>query len=85
MLMSLFIGAMVINENLNKYNIEELIQKMVQTKVMGDFEFIEQQFKKYENRELNLKVGENSFSIPFEDDLKLVFCRLDLALHDINY
>ena len=40
---------------------------------------------KYENRKFNLKVGENNFRLPLEDELKMVFCRLDLASEDIEY
>jgi hypothetical protein len=30
-------------------------------------------------------VGQNSFKVPLESDLKLLVCRLDLAPQDIEY
>lgn len=47
MMMSLFLGIMIINQNISSYSVDELIQKMVKTKVMGDEPFIQSQFKNY--------------------------------------
>ena len=40
MLMSIFLGILVLNENLNEYSIEDLINKMAKVEYMGKKQFI---------------------------------------------
>ena len=41
MLMGLFLGLMIINDQIKEYSVPDLIRKMAKTQVMGDYEFIE--------------------------------------------
>lgn len=47
MMIGFFLGLMIVNDKISEYTVPELIRKMAKTKIMGDYEFIEEQFTKY--------------------------------------
>lgn len=83
-LTALFLSALVINGNLEKYTVAELITRISSTGLVDQM-FLEKQFYDYDNRELSLMVGPTMFRIPLNKQMKLLFCRLDLAQSDLAH
>ena len=84
MLISIFLGISLINNNLQNLSIEALIDKMTKHTIFGSRRFLEELFC-YENRKFNLTVGTEKFEVPLEKQNKLVFCQVDLAKLDIKF
>lgn len=57
---------------------------MSETKLIDQM-FLEKEFFDYENREFSLMVGETMYKVPLNKNIKLLFCRLDLAHCDIKH
>ena len=79
MLIAFFLGIMILNESLGNLTMSQILQKMSSCKNLGSYLFLEKQFKGFKNRNLHLEMGNKSCKIPLEEDLKLIFCRIDLA------
>lgn len=84
MFISFFIGMALINGNLSQFSVDELIERMAATKVMGDSIFLEKLFS-YKNRKFDLCVGDTQYLVDFEPKYKLVLCQLDLAKQDVEF
>lgn len=85
MLISLYLGILLLNSELENVSVSEMIRTLVETKVVGDEVELERYFYDFHNRKFALKAGANNFQIPLDRDLKMLFCRLDISKFDQDH